>query len=173
MRLQVRCQELRRGEVQTKLPTSHGWLQSCASSVTQPAAAFERDASQEVAGGAETFSKQCRSVVFNSGSLPYYFVQTFLDEGHRGCHQVDGEARGRGGQGALAGARGVGDERGRLMGVPNPSSSMSLIRKALYCRLTCKSQAVFPHVDQIHTSSWQAIFKHRIVLLSLDCFRRL
>ena len=31
MRLQVCCQELRRGEVQTKLPTSHGWLQSCAS----------------------------------------------------------------------------------------------------------------------------------------------
>ena len=129
-----------------------------------------------MAGGAETFPKQCRSVVFISGSSPYYFAQTFLDEGHRGCHQVDGEARGRGGQGALAGARGVGDERGRLTGVPNPSSSMSLIRKALYCRLTCKSQAVFPHVDQIHTSSWQAIFKHWILcsyllIVFFDCER--
>ena len=91
MCFQVCRQKLWRREVQAKLPAGDGRLQPRAVQVAQPAAAFERDAGQEVGGG----------------------------EGNGRGHQGVGEARSRGRQGALSSARRVGpgrrNEGGRLI----------------------------------------------------------
>ena len=112
MCFQVRRQKLWRREVQAKLPAGDGRLQPRAVQVAQPAAAFERDAGQEVGGG----------------------------EGNGRGHQGVGEARSRGRQGALSSARRVGpgrrNEGGRLISNHAHSAlstDMSLTSRSLKC----------------------------------------